>query len=248
MREHDKPYRFSRVRIKQILARATELESRDDLTLTEAELREVAVEAGIDLQALEQAIAEIGPDVMLRPDPSATFDLRTLGTAIKILAVSGLIGTGLGAFTGVVRVMTGAHGFHPETLAGLVLIGVAVLGASVSSRATRAHVVFQLKNLGLWSGFSLGFAMAVPSLTDDIAGVGLISALVSALIGSFIVAYRHRKSLQEGPRVLHATDPARQTDVNDMLGTIWRQRASRFINGLLGTHRSRLFTHDLSKA
>src|SRR5688572_25875873 len=220
MKEHDKPNRFSRVRIKQILARATELESRDDLTLTEAELREIAAEAGIDQQALERAIAEIGPDAMPRAESSTSVDFKTWWTAIKALVVPGIFATGVGTSTGVVRIMTGSHGFHPETLAGLAVIGAAVLGASVSSRATRAQVLFQLENLGLWSGFSLGFALAVPSLAYDIAGFGLMAALISALIGSSILACRHRKSLNGNPQVLPATDPARQTDANDTPGTV----------------------------
>src|SRR5688572_16166910 len=98
MNEHDKRY-FSRARIKQILARATDLESRDALSLTEVELREVAAEAGIDLRALDQAIAEIGPDVTLRPETSASVDLRTMWNAAKALAVPGLLATGVGAST-----------------------------------------------------------------------------------------------------------------------------------------------------
>lgn len=246
MKEHDKPNRFSRARIKQILARATELESRADFTLTEAELYEIAAEAGIDLQALERSIAEIGPDAMLGPEPSASVDFKTWWTAIKALGVPGMFATGVGASTGVVRVMTGSHGFHPESLAGLFLIVAAAVGAGASSRGAHRHLLFQIKNLGLWCGFSLGFALTVPTLVDDIAGVGLMSAVVSALIGPFIVEYRHRKMLRGASQVRSAADP-KHADENDSAGPVWRQRVSRVVNGLLGNHHSLPIMNDLSK-
>ena len=196
MNEHDNSNRFSRARIRQILARATELESRDDLRLSEVELREIAVEVGIDLRALEQAIAEIGPDAKPRLVSSTSFDLRTAWTAIIALAIPGLFATGVGASTGVVRMLTGSHGFHPESLAGLCLIVAAVLGASIYSQGTRRHLLFQLKNLGLWSGFAVGFALTVPILVDDVTGVGVVAALISASIGPFIVEYRRGQSLR----------------------------------------------------
>lgn len=186
--------KFSSERVRRILERATELEQRGDVSITEAELRAIAQEAGIDAAAITRAIREIdleeaNPRVASEgaPDDSGAAQLP-FWQRVFVVGFGGML---TGAVTGFVRELVNSSGTHVETLAGFAIVAAAAAWLAVDAGGRRRQRLFQVNNALLWVGFTVGLAATVDSnLIEDAIGLGFSWTVGSALVGGLIVEYR----------------------------------------------------------
>ena len=112
----------------------------------------------------------------------------TFMTRVGPLA-AGAAGLALGGASGVLRQLTnGLGGVHVDTLIGTTLTGIVALLIALPARRTHSQLGYQVRSAALWTGFTVGFALAFPMLADDVLGVGALLALASGLVGALIVS------------------------------------------------------------
>ena len=87
---------------KQVLARAARLDASDRMSVSIAELRSAALEAGISTAALDQALREIGAGAV--EHSADTGGQRRRSRRWRVLAAVALVIAALGATFGVMRV------------------------------------------------------------------------------------------------------------------------------------------------
>jgi hypothetical protein len=187
----DRDKSLSRSQPDLIRQLATEREQRSDLLLTENDLRVIAAESGNDFADLQLAVDEVS---QVRKRKQSRVERPTAWKeALNAALLSGSIGTGLGMMNGVVRTLLETLSFHSETFFAFLLLVGGTAGVSFSVRGKLRHLIFLISIFGLWMGYALGFALAYPIIADQISRAGIIAAVVSAVLGSLIVEYRHAK-------------------------------------------------------
>jgi hypothetical protein len=177
--------RFSPEQVRRILQRASEIDAHGEHASAE-ELLRVAREAGIDLHAMELAIAEVADGVELGDPPTAVSKPKgapvaprgdTLVPSILGGAVVGLVGgmlLGLAPFTWVAGLGIG----------GLFLFAL-VRAAQLGRKG--ALLEFEVQNLVT---MALGMATAIPSAGiwgEDVALVLLMLWMVTTVLGGGLV-------------------------------------------------------------
>ncbi len=197
--------RISAAQVTQILQRAAELDARGD-TLSLAELRHIATEAGIDPAATDAAIGEL----MTPPEgaspapvaPAAATGSVTRSPAPPLptqppspsplrIVVGGAVGMAVGFFSAL-----------PDA------IGATVFGGSILYLVTRAIqsmkrgavLDFQLQNFALWFGVFIG-GTAIDAIGEAqmFAGAFLLWTL-TAVAGGLLVRFGPRETApNDGP-------------------------------------------------
>ena len=202
----DKPVQISGSQVSLILQRAAEIDAKGD-TMTVEELRRIAAEAGIDAGATNRAIREIMTGEEPDPQPESTESpgvpaKRSTSPSTPRILAGGAIGTAMGflaAFAGggaasTVWPMLGWLGFG-----GTILYLVA---RAVESMKRGAQLDFQLQNLVLWFGVSVG-ALATDLLwADEILTVAILVWFLTSVLGGLLVRF--------GPKDEDGDDPTRQ--------------------------------------
>jgi hypothetical protein len=205
--------RFSTETVRQILARATQLEVvGKEAGISENESMEIAAEAGIDRTALLRAIAEIeseGHVASRRRGSTPIGDIPLVEWAKTIVTpvVAGGFGLCVGLLTGFVRTGWRGAGVHVETMIGDVMVIAAAWTLSRTAKGELRHLTFQTSNLLLWLGFAVGFSSTYPLLADDASSVALLSAVGSGLVGSALIWLRDRRRGRNTPEVVASAEP-----------------------------------------
>jgi hypothetical protein len=174
MSEHQRE--FDEEQMREILARAAELDNRTKVT--ETELVQIAKEVGISEAAVRNALSETVPTV----DPSRTHPWRQ---AIWC----GVTACGVGALARSLRPLLNAGGMHLESL-GLIAILTAALFAIAWRRRPYGQRTYQRVNLAVWAGMTVGWSVVNGSLWGDLVGVTAAWAGCSAVVGGLIVHVR----------------------------------------------------------
>jgi hypothetical protein len=165
--------RFSREELSRLIERAIELERAQDGSLSENQVRDIAREIGIDSHAIEAAL-RMNP-VHARSQPIAS-RRKWIDWGFSALAFA------VGLATAVVRELVDVRGLHIESIVGFVGAAALAIGAFLVSR-NRASARAQAFNLLTWGMFAAGFSVIVPSLADDVVGMGVAGAFVTGLLG-----------------------------------------------------------------
>ena len=204
----DKPVRITASQISIILQRAAEIDAKGD-SMSVEELRRIAAEAGIDPGATNRAIQEImageepDPHLVSTESPGVPARKSTSPSTPRILA-GGAIGTAMGflaAFAGGGAASTAWPMLGWLGFGGTVLYLVA---RAVECMKRGAQLDFQLQNLALWFGVSVG-ALATDLLwADDILTVAILVWFLTSVLGGLLVRF--------GPKDEDGDDPTRQIE------------------------------------
>lgn len=176
--------RFSPEQVRRILQRASEIDAHGEHASVE-ELLRVAREAGIDVRAMELAIAEVaeGDGGALEPAASGPRDAPAASPG-DTLVPSILGGAGAGLVGGMLL------GLAPFTwVAGLGIGGLFLFALVRAAQLGRkgALLEYEVQNLVT---MALGMAAAIPSAGiwgDDVAAVLLTLWMVTTLLGGGLV-------------------------------------------------------------
>lgn len=183
--------RFTPAQVQRILQRASEIDAHGEHASAD-ELLRIAREAGIDLHAMQLAIAEVADEGGSDPSPSVSFaDVGSVALSRSsppdrdTLVPSILGGAGVGVVAGAL-VGLGI----PSALAGLGIGGLFLFALVRAAQLGRkgALLEFEIQNLVT---MALGAAAAVPfagSLyDDDVAAVLMVLWIVTSVLGGGLV-------------------------------------------------------------
>ena len=132
-----------------------------------------------------EAVSERQPSES-RVDPTS-FSRRVL--LIPITTV--FVGTIVGIVSRLLRPYANVGGTHYETLAALIilLVGCLVLiNVNQLSHVLSGHVLYQLENLAMWSGFACGWSAIHGDFWGDLIGVSIAWWFGCSVFGSVLLA------------------------------------------------------------
>ena len=182
MAPHDLSELLSDAEVKAVLQRAAEID-RTGGAVTVAELERAAVEAGIDSSALMKAVSEV---LAQRSRGVVTSAPQEQSKQPWYKRFAGRIGTALtavtGLWTGVVVAVLGGDGW--AILATWLLLVSSLLLAG-SYRRGGSRVEMQVRLLGLWAGFIVGFSLMEGEVEEAaliVMGLWLVSAAVASMM------------------------------------------------------------------
>ena len=181
---------FSETELRGILARALELD-RHPRPLTEAEVRDIAREAGVSDAAVMRAIE----DQTSAGAGEASSKKRGWRRWLDRFRNGLVLGAGATTLTTIVL-----NNDLPRAwaLAGIAALFGSVLALALRARGRYRHVGFQVGNLGIWSGVAGALAVLSPgahyaSLVPWLVGTGIAGAAIIRLRG------RGRRAAEETP-------------------------------------------------
>ncbi|MDE2653678.1 MAG: hypothetical protein OXI71_07660 [Gemmatimonadota bacterium] len=191
----DLPARISESQASLVLERAAEIDAAGG-SLSIEELRRIAAEAGIGEEATDHALRELfGQGSGPQPAMADTADIPA-GTAAPPspgrIAAGGAVGLATGFLIGLGNILT------PMTSPNLLGLGAFcgtigyLLWRAIQSMKQRNQLDFQMQNLALWFGMTVGLAGTYPILSDDAIGGALLLWLIAAVVGGLIIKFGRR--------------------------------------------------------
>ena len=142
-----------------------------------------------------EAVSERQP---AEPRAEPTYFSRQL-LLIPITTV--FVGTIVGIVSRLLRPYANVGGTHYETLAALIilLVGCLVLiNVNRLSHGFLGHVLYQLENLAMWSGFACGWSVIHGCFWGDLIGVSIAWWSCCSVFGSVLLAvfqWRRQRSV-----------------------------------------------------
>lgn len=179
-----------------VLERATQLEAHEGSTVDVEELRAVALDAGIAVDAFERALAEVRAslsDTAPKGDSAPTSDppVATPGGLTTWVRRAGLGALGFVIATASAALST-SFGVDADAAAifSIVLGFFIALGLATTHRKDRAVAAYLFDLAALWIGFTLSWMLTDPGDAFGVlTGTGLIGA-VAAVAGAALVGLR----------------------------------------------------------
>ncbi|PAY21349.1 hypothetical protein CKO51_01860 [Rhodopirellula sp. SM50] len=114
-----------------------------------------------------------------------------------------VVGTVLGIVSRLLRPYANVGGTHYEALAALVilLVGCLVLiNVNRLGRGFLGHLLYQLENLAMWSGFACGWSLVHGYFWGDLIGLSIAWWFGCSVFGSVVLAVFQSR---EQPTVVH---------------------------------------------
>lgn len=178
--------------VRRVLERAVEIDALRPTRVTTDQLREIALEAGISPEALEQAIVEVERNAtrtgMDRSGADGERWLKGLRGVLRS-AVIGVGGFGLGV---IARALFGATGasINIEQFVAVILLAFASTEFAFQHSGRGTHTGFQRDNAALWSSFTVGWSIVHGFFWGELVGATLILWLSCGIAGSAVIAWR----------------------------------------------------------
>ena len=188
----DLPARISESQVSLVLERAAEIDAAGD-SLSIEELRRIAAEAGIGKEATDHALRELfGQGSGLQPamagTPGIPADAATPPSPLRIMA-GGAVGLATGFLIGLGNMLAP---LTSPNLLGLGAFGGTIgylLWRAIQSMKRRTQLDFQMQNLALWFGMTVGLAGTYPILSGDGIGMAVLLWLVATAVGGLIIKF-----------------------------------------------------------
>lgn len=184
--------------VRRVLERAVEIDALRSSRVTTDQLREIAREAGISDESLEQALIEIerGQDGPRRPAGARRSDSWRWLRGIRGLARSVVIGVGGFGLGVIARALFGATGasVNIEQFIAITLLTCASTEFAFLHRGRGSHLGFQRDNVALWGSFTMGWSMIHGHVWNDLLGVTVILWLACSVAGSSLIAWRRNRN------------------------------------------------------
>ena len=176
---------LSEAEMRRVLARAGELDAVNSFAVSEAELVQVAGEAGISRAAVQQALLELRQS----PQPPAPVaDATPAGRGWRRFGVSAAIGAALGLFTNVFE-SPGAVVFEWTALIAVVALVARSVQMAIAHRPEESASDFQAELAALWAAFAASYLVTGGDASDALGPI-IAYWMGMALIGAGITSIR----------------------------------------------------------
>jgi hypothetical protein len=190
---------LSEAAVRRVLERAVEIDALQSARMTPEELREVALEAGISPQAVEQALAEVRQmDASFErrskiPTPEAASPWLNGVLGMVRTAVIGVGGFGLGV---IARALFGATGadLNVEQFLAVITLTFASTEFAFQHSGGGSHAGFQRDNAMLWGSFTAGWSAVHGYFWDDLVSATVILWLACGFAGASVIAWKQKRS------------------------------------------------------
>jgi hypothetical protein len=194
-----------------VLDRASELSVHRDGQVNVAELRSIALEAGIPPEVFDRALADVrsAPVGWSQRESGASKKESSLVASLRRLA---LVSLG-GALSALTYVLPGAFGIdtHVTRVFSVILASIAAAGLVTFRYPRREILKFEYDLVSLWFGLTLAWMVFDPiRATDVLVTTGIFGGLAGGL-GAILIARsdadRPTAALPDPIRSLHEQRP-----------------------------------------
>jgi hypothetical protein len=170
----------------RVLARASELDALRRSAITEEQLRQAALDAGILPEAFDEALAEVrtrNPTVQISPPQ------RVGSLLFPILA----LGLGTGALSRLLRPFASLDGLHLEALGSVILVNATALFLVHQGTKHRRHGILQRDLIALFGGVLGGWSLLNGGAWEDMTFVTALNWLGAAIVGGAVLWWSSRQ-------------------------------------------------------
>jgi hypothetical protein len=199
----------------RLLKRASELDMTRNAATSIEQLRQAAIDAGIDASAFDAALRELRQEaaqVQQTARPASTSS-HSLWTRISVLGLS------LGAATELFRPFSRIDGLHTDRLGASALLLAAFAFLLLRHGHSGRHAGFQRDLAALFVSFGAGFWMAhggVESAGPWVAMMGIAGGIWigTAVLGAVLIAFMNRSAprLEQPTEAHEAANPEAADD------------------------------------
>ena len=126
-----------------------------------------------------------------RPAESLTKPTYLSRQTLLIPIATVVVGTALGIVARLLRPYANVGGTHYETLTALIILLVGCLVLIVVNRRGHGflgHLLYQLENSAMWSGFACGWSLIHGYFWGDLIGVSIAWWFACSVVGSVVLA------------------------------------------------------------
>jgi hypothetical protein len=184
---NDQP--LSETEVRRVLARAADIDQKRSSSITAAQLASIGQEAGISLEALQQALLELRATApvpstqapLVQPAPAVALPASRQSEGLvrkwlrRLQVVAGGVASGIAAIAFE----------EPGALAAFSVLSAASLALMLYHRKHRSPLECQAELLALWASFGIGIGL-VERLDGEGMLVVTVSWLITAVVGAVI--------------------------------------------------------------
>jgi hypothetical protein len=190
-------HQLSEDAVRRVLERAVEIDALRTARITTEQLREIARDAGISAESIEQALIEFERDQdQARREPAPRSESWRWLKGVRGTMRSAVIGVGGFGLGVIARALFGATGaaVNVEQFIAIILLTFASTEFAFQHSGGGSHIGFQRDNLALWGSFTVGWSVVHGFFSSDLVSATVILWLACGIAGSSVIAWRHNRN------------------------------------------------------